>query len=184
MTFVVPSIVKVLMNKIASWISIRANDWTVGRAIIASNECHINSNLQFVYMKSKRNQRNLCTSEFRLVHGLSFWWFWTRTQATIDLLEFSLNGSHWIQSKTGLVTKALSQLATNTLPEVIILRAFPLLSLVWCLLPLTTLNSYQTRDSNGNFIFTTAWRNISVVRYGLSLVTILLLNLVKIHWVQ
>ena len=38
MTFIVPSVVEVLMNKIALWISIRANDWTVGSAIISSNK--------------------------------------------------------------------------------------------------------------------------------------------------
>ena len=38
MTFVVPDIVEVLMKKLALWISIRANDWTAERAIIASND--------------------------------------------------------------------------------------------------------------------------------------------------
>ena len=52
---------------------------------------------------------------------------------------------------------------------VIIPRALPLLTLVWCLLPLTTLNSHLGRDSNRNFFFTTAWRNTCVVRHGLSL---------------
>ena len=37
MTFVLPSIVEVLMNKIALWITVRANDWTAERAFIASN---------------------------------------------------------------------------------------------------------------------------------------------------
>ena len=108
------------------------------------------------------------------------------------LIEFSLYGFHWIQriqqvmtmSKNGLIAKGSTHLATNTLPVAVILRAFPLLPLVWCLLPLSTLNRYQTRDINGNFFFTTAWRNISVVRYGLSLVIVLLLDLVKIHWIQ
>ena len=37
MTPLVPSIVKVLMNKIALWISNRGNDWTAESAMIASN---------------------------------------------------------------------------------------------------------------------------------------------------
>ena len=41
MTFVVPSIVEVLMNKIALLISIRANDWTAERAITASDDALI-----------------------------------------------------------------------------------------------------------------------------------------------
>ena len=41
-------------------------------------------------------------------------------------------------------------------------------ALVRYLLPLTTLNRYLIRDSDGNFFFTTISRNISIVRYGLS----------------
>ena len=37
MTLVIPNIVEVLMNKIALWISIRSNDWTAERAIIAGD---------------------------------------------------------------------------------------------------------------------------------------------------
>ena len=40
MTFVVPSIVDLLMDKIALWIRIRASDWTVKRAIIANDMLH------------------------------------------------------------------------------------------------------------------------------------------------
>ena len=36
-TPLVPSIVEVLMNKIALWISNRGNDWTAESAMIASN---------------------------------------------------------------------------------------------------------------------------------------------------
>ena len=109
-----------------------------------------------------------------------------------NTIEFSLNSFHWIlriqwimtKSKTGLVTRGSTHLTTDTLPVRVILRIFPLLPLVRYLLPLTTLNRYLTRDSNGNFFFTTARRNISVARYGLSLVTTLLLDLAKIHWIQ
>ena len=38
MAFVVASIVEVLMNKIALWISIRGNDWTAKSEIISGNE--------------------------------------------------------------------------------------------------------------------------------------------------
>ena len=86
--------------------------------------------------------------------------------------------------QTGLVTKGSTYLATDTLPIIVILRIFPLIPLVTYLLPLTTLNIYLTRDSNGNFFFTTTWRNISVVRYGVSLVTILLLDFFLIHRIQ
>ena len=103
----------------------------------------------------------------------------TQSQASS---EFFLNSFRWIlqiqwimtKSKTGLATRCGTYLATETLPGRVILRICPLLPLVTILLPLTTLNSYLTREGNGNFFFTTAWGNISVVRYGLSLVTILL----------
>ena len=48
------------------------------------------------------------------------------------------------------------------------------------LLPFTTLKRYQTRDSNG-YIFTTAAGNVSITRYGVFLVTILLLEFVSIY---
>ena len=38
MFFTVPSTIEVFMDKIALWISIRANDWTAERVIITSNE--------------------------------------------------------------------------------------------------------------------------------------------------
>ena len=38
MTYLVPTIVEVLMNKIALWISTCGNDWTAESAMIASNE--------------------------------------------------------------------------------------------------------------------------------------------------
>ena len=41
MAFVVPSIVEVLINKIALLISIPANDWTAERAIFASDDALI-----------------------------------------------------------------------------------------------------------------------------------------------
>ena len=112
--------------------------------------------------------------QFRLVLA-KLDWILTSCE-TKDPAEFSINVFHWIQqiqwittkSKIGLVTKISTHLTISTLPVVVILRAFPLQPLVWWLLLLTTLNRCQTRDSNGNFFFTTAWRNTSFVRYGLS----------------
>ena len=43
------------------------------------------------------------------------------------------------------------------------------------------MNIYQPIDSSEKFFFTTTSRNVSVVRYRMSLVTILLLDLVMIH---
>ena len=59
-----------------------------------------------------------------------------------------------------------------------------LLPLVRYPLWLTTVNRYHPRDSKGNFFFTTKSKNVSVVRCGMFLVTILLLDFILIHWIQ
>ena len=55
------------------------------------------------------------------------------------------------KSKSGLVTRGITLLATNTLPVPVIQSVFLLLYLGWYLLPLTALNRYQPRDSCGKF---------------------------------
>ena len=52
------------------------------------------------------------------------------------------------------------------------------------LLPLTTLNRYQPIDSSGKLLFTTTSRDVSIVKYRVSLVNILFLHLVMIRWIQ
>ena len=49
MIFVILSIVEVLMNKVAPWISVRADDWTAELAIIASNEMRLHYLWDFYY---------------------------------------------------------------------------------------------------------------------------------------
>ena len=51
-------------------------------------------------------------------------------------------------------------------------------------LALTTLNRHQLTDSIGKFFFTTTSSNVSAVRYRVSVVTILLLDLVMIRWIR
>ena len=90
-------------------------------------------------------------------------------------IGFFLNEFQWIQwimtkSENGVVTRG-TQLETDTLPSVVIECAFPLLPLVRYPLWFTTVNKYYPRDSNGNIFFTTMSRNVSVVRYGVSLST-------------
>ena len=113
-------------------------------------------------------------------------WRWLR------LIEFSLNDFLWIQriqwimtkSKSGIVTGGITHLTTNTLTVPVIQSVFSLLLLGRYLLPLTTLNKYQPTDSNEKFCFTTTSRNVSIVRYRMSLVAILPLDYVMIHWIQ
>ena len=75
------------------------------------------------------------------------------------------------KSKSGVVTKDITHLATNTLPVVVIQSVFLVLPLGTYLLLLTTLNRYQTTDSSGQFFFMTTSRIVSIVRYRLSLIT-------------
>ena len=64
----------------------------------------------------------------------------------------------------------------NAFPVMVIQSAFPLLPLCRYLLPLSTLNKCQTRDSNQNFLFITTSR-MSLI-WGFSLVLILLSDFV------
>ena len=101
-------------------------------------------------------------------------------------LEFFLNEFQWIQwiqwimtkIKSGMVTKVITHLPTDTLPVLIIKSAFSLLLLVRYLLPVTTWNRYQFTDSSGKFSFTTTSRNATIVRCRMSLVTIMVLDFV------
>ena len=102
----------------------------------------------------------------------------------MTLLEFSLNDFLWIQRiqwimtkyKSGMVTKGITHLLTDTLPVLVIKSAFSLLSLGRYPLALTTLNRYQSKDSSEKFFFTTISRNVTIVRCRMSLVTILVLD--------
>ena len=72
-------------------------------------------------------------------------------------------------------------MAADTLPVLVIQSVFSLLPLGRYLLPVTTQNRYQSTGSSGKLLFTTISGNVSIVRYRISLVTILLLDLVTIH---
>ena len=86
--------------------------------------------------------------------------------------------SKWISLNSVNLTRS------DILPGEVPKSVFLLIPLVRYLFPLTTCNRYQPRDSNGNFFFTTTSRNISIVRYGMSLVAIVLLVFVSIHWIR
>ena len=80
------------------------------------------------------------------------------------------------KSKNGMVSRSNTQLATGTLAVVVIKITFPPLAQVRYLFPCPTVNSYLTRCSRENLIFVTTSENISVISYGVSLVTIPLLG--------
>ena len=77
-----------------------------------------------------------------------------------------------------MVSRGIFHLQTNTLPVVVMRSAFPLLPLGRYLLPVANANRWQSTGSSGQLFFTTTSRNVTIVRNGVSLVTILLLDLV------
>ena len=83
--------------------------------------------------------------------------------------------------QSGMVTKGITQLATNTLPVLVIQSAFSLLQPGGYLLSITTSNRYQPRYSNRKIFFTTTSSDTSIVSYGMSLVTILFLDVIMVH---
>ena len=108
------------------------------------------------------------------------------------IIEFSLNDFPWIQriqwimtkSKTSMVTRSITHLPTDTLPVLVIQSVFSLLPLIRYPLPITTPSRYQPTDSSGKLLYTTISRNVTFIRCRMSLITILLLDLVMIHWIQ
>ena len=86
-----------------------------------------------------------------------------------------------MKSRTGMATRGITQLVVGVLPVTVIQSVFSLLPQGRYLLPVTTPNSYQPIDSSGKVSFTTTASNIPIIKYRMSLVTILPLDLVIVH---
>ena len=107
------------------------------------------------------------------------------------VIEFSLNDFLWIQriqwimtkSKSSMVTRDILYLAIDIFLNTVVKSNFPLLSVGWYLFRVVTGNIYLPRHSNENTICITSTGNVSVARWVISLVTILFLDLVMIHWI-
>ena len=82
-------------------------------------------------------------------------------------------------SKNGMATKGVTYLATNTLPVILIQSVFALIPLGRYLLPY---HSAYWIDIYPGMVMKCG--TVAVVRYGVSLVTVLLLDFVSIHWIQ
>ena len=98
----------------------------------------------------------------------------------MNFTEFSEFNESLQNPKVVRLPEALPFWQTNTLP-VVIPSEVPLDRY---LLPVTTLNRYQPNNSNEKIFFTTTSGNVSIVRYGVYLVTILLLDLASVHRIQ
>ena len=80
-----------------------------------------------------------------------------------------------------MVTRDILHLTIDTLLDVVVKKNFPLLSAGWYLFRVVSGNKYLLRGSNENMLCITSTDNVSVARWVIHLVTILLLDLVMIH---
>ena len=85
------------------------------------------------------------------------------------------------KSKNSLVTRDILHLTTDTFLDIVVKSNFPLLFVGRYLLRVVSGNRYLPRGSNENTLCITNTGNVSGARWVIPLVTILLLNLVKIH---
>ena len=109
-----------------------------------------------------------------------------------NTFEFSLNYFHWIQriqwimtkSKSSMVTRDILHLTKVTFLDIVVKSNFPLVSVGWYLHGVVIGNGYLPRGSNENTPCITSTGNVSVARWVIPLVTILLLDMVMIHWIR
>ena len=80
-----------------------------------------------------------------------------------------------------MVTKDILHLTKVTFLDVVVKKNFPLLPIDWYLFQVVTGNRYIPRGSNENSLFINSTGNVSVTRWVITLVTILLLDFVMIH---
>ena len=85
------------------------------------------------------------------------------------------------KSKSSMVTRDILYLTIDTFLDLVVKTNFPLLSVGWCLFRVVSGNRYLSRGSNENILCVTSTGNVSVARWIIPLVTILLLDLVIIH---
>ena len=88
------------------------------------------------------------------------------------------------KSKTSMVTRDILYLTIVTLLDVVVKSNYPLLSVGWYLFWVVTGNRYLPRGSNENSLCSSVTGSVSVARWVISLVTILLMDLVMIHWIR
>ena len=80
-----------------------------------------------------------------------------------------------------MVTKDILHLTKVTFLDVVVKKNFPLLPIDWYLFQVVIGNRYIPRGSNENSLFINSTGNVSVTRWVITLVTILLLDFVMIH---
>ena len=83
-----------------------------------------------------------------------------------------------------MVTRDILYLPIDTFLDIVVKSNFLLLSVGWYLFRVVTGNRYLPRGSNENTLCINSTGKVSVARRVIPLVTILLLDLVMIHWIR
>ena len=85
------------------------------------------------------------------------------------------------KSKISMVTRDILYLTIDTFLDIVLKSNFQLLSAGWYLHRAVSVNGYLSRGSNENTLCITSTGNVSVARWVIPLVTILILDLVMIR---
>ena len=85
------------------------------------------------------------------------------------------------KSKENIVTTIILHLTMDTLLDVVVKKNFQLLSVSCYLFRVVSSNRYRPRGSNENTLYITSTGDVSVSRWVITLVTILLLDFIMIH---
>ena len=99
----------------------------------------------------------------------------------------SLNSANSVNHdliQNSMVTRDILYLTLDTFLEIVVKNNFPLLSVGWYLFRVVTGNRYLPQYSKENTLCITSTGNVYVARWVIPLVTILLLDLVMIHWIR
>ena len=85
------------------------------------------------------------------------------------------------KSKSSMATRDILYLTIDTFLDIVVKSNVPLLSVDWYLFRVVSGNRYLLRGSNENTLCITNTGNVSVARWVIHLVIILILDLVMIH---
>ena len=119
---------------------------------------------------------------------------WWRRPSSLGkwTFKFFLNNFPWIQriqwimikSKKSMIAGYILHLTIDTSLDVVVKNDIPLLSAGWYLFRVVSGNRYIPRGSNENALCITSISNVFIASWVIPLVTILILDLAMIHWIQ
>ena len=93
----------------------------------------------------------------------------------------SANSVNHEKFKSSMVTRDILYLTVDTFLDIVVKSNLPLLSVGCYLFRVVSSNRYIPKGSNENTLCITSTDNVSVARWVIPVVTILLLDLIMIH---